>query len=233
MIVGKKNQITREIWLEETLKKLPPGKRISDAGAGELRYKKFCTHLNYVSQYFAQYDGIGDHKGLQTTTWDQTKLDIISDITRIPESNNSFDAIMCIEVFEHLPEPIKAIQEFSRLLKPDGHLIITAPFCSLTHFAPYHFYSGFNRYFFEEHLYRNGFIILELVENGNYFEYLAQEIRRLPSIGLRYAHKKTTIIDYFAIYLLLRLLNGFTRYDKGSSELLNFGFNIHAIKKKL
>ena len=30
-------------------------------------------------------------------------LDIISDITSIPVSDNTFDAVMCIEVFEHLP----------------------------------------------------------------------------------------------------------------------------------
>ncbi|MGV8108435.1 class I SAM-dependent methyltransferase [Methanospirillum sp.] len=233
MIVGKKNQITREIWLEETLKSLSPGTRILDAGAGELRYKKFCSHLNYVSQDFAQYDGMGDYKGLQTKTWDQTKLDIISDITAIPEPNNSFDAIMCIEVFEHLPEPIKAIEEFSRLLKNEGHLIITAPFCSLTHFAPYHFYSGFNRYFYENHLTNNGFHIEELVENGNYFEYLAQEIRRIPSVTEKYSRKKFFPIHYIAQQWLLWILGKYSLSDTGSDELLCFGYHVHAIKKKL
>ena len=37
--------------------------------------------LDYVSQDFAQYDGEGDTIGLQTGTWDQAQLDIISDIT--------------------------------------------------------------------------------------------------------------------------------------------------------
>jgi 2-polyprenyl-3-methyl-5-hydroxy-6-metoxy-1,4-benzoquinol methylase len=46
---------------------------------------------------------------------------------------------MCVEVFEHLPEPIKAVEEFARLFKPGGYLILTAPFCSLTHFAPLSF----------------------------------------------------------------------------------------------
>ena len=63
--VGKNNLSTREAWLENTLKKIPPGKRILDAGAGELQYKKFCAHLDYVSQDFGQYDGGGDHSGFQ------------------------------------------------------------------------------------------------------------------------------------------------------------------------
>lgn len=132
--VGKSNKSNRDEWLKETLNKIPQGSRILDAGAGELQYKPLCGHLDYVSQDFAQYDGIGDDKGFQMGSWDQSKLDIISDITEIPEDDGSFDAIMCVEVFEHLPEPLKAIGEFSRLLKSGGHLVITAPFCSLTHF---------------------------------------------------------------------------------------------------
>ena len=64
--VGTQNLITREQWLEKTLKKIPAGHRILDAGAGELKYKKFCTHLDYISQDFGQYDGEGDQAGLQT-----------------------------------------------------------------------------------------------------------------------------------------------------------------------
>jgi len=229
--VGTSNKSNRDAWLEKTLRNISCGSRILDAGAGELQYKPFCQHLDYVSQDFAQYNGEGDGMGLQTGAWDQTKLDIISDITAIPEPDGSFDAIMCIEVFEHLPEPIKAIEEFSRLLSPGGHLIITAPFCSLTHFAPYHFYTGFNKYFYQEHLSKNGFDIIELVENGNYFEYLGQEIRRIPSIGKKYAGKRPTFIQYLAIKVVLSMLNKFTKKDTGSKELLHFGCQVHAIKK--
>ena len=126
---------------------MPAGSRILDAGAGELRYKPLCSHLEYVSQDFAQYNGQGDGVGLQMGNWDQTHLDIVCDITQIPEPDQSFDVIMCIEVFEHLPDPLAALREFNRLLKSGGWLIITAPFNSLTHFAPYHFYTGLTNIF--------------------------------------------------------------------------------------
>jgi len=161
------NMKNRDIWLEKALKEVLVGSRILDAGAGELRYKKFCDHLKYVSQDFAQYNGEGDSKGLQTGTWDQTKLDIISDITEIPEPDGSFDAIMCIEVFEHLPDPALAMKEFARLLKSGGQLIITAPFCSLTHFAPYHFGTGYNTYYYEHHLKKNGYDGSLNLDRGN------------------------------------------------------------------
>jgi len=117
--VGTNNLFIREQWLEQTLNGITPGSRILDAGAGEQKYRKYCTHLNYVSQDFGKFDGVGDNHGFQTQKWEQTGLDIISDIISIPEPDSSFDAIMCIEVFEHLPEPIKAIEELSRLLKPE------------------------------------------------------------------------------------------------------------------
>jgi len=231
--VGKKNLETREDWLKKILSKIPEGSTILDAGAGELKYKKFCGHLKYASQDFGQYDGQGDQVGLETGSWNNTKLDIISDITNIPEKDNSFDAIMCIEVFEHLPNPIKAIEEFSRLIKKGGYLIITAPFCSLTHFSPYHFSTGFNKHYYEMHLNNYGFEILEMKRNGNYFEYLAQELRRLSSVAKRYSNigfAKRSFIKLLLFPLLL-ILESLSKKNNGSEELLCFGYHILARKK--
>jgi len=228
--VGTQNQFNREVWLEATFKKIPAGSRILDAGAGEQQYKRFCGHLDYVSQDFAQYDGRGDSAGLQMGSWDQSNLDIISDITAIPEPDVSFDAIMCIEVFEHLPEPVKAIKEFGRLVKPGGHLILTAPFCSLTHFAPFHFNTGFNKYFYELSLKQNGFEIIEIETNGSYFEYIAQEIRRIPEVSQRYSQDKPNMFERIFLLFILGMLGRFARKDKGSSELLCFGYHILARK---
>ncbi len=129
------------------MKKNPKGSKILDVGASEQPFKKFCKHLEYVSQDFAQYDPENLNSGLQMKKWDYGKLEIISDIASIPIEKKSFDAIMCTEDFEHIVNPREAINEFSRILKKDGYLILTDPFCSLTYFAPYHFYSGFNRFF--------------------------------------------------------------------------------------
>ena len=229
---GADNQSNREAWLQKTLREIPAGSRLLDAGAGEQQYKKFCAHLQYVSQDFSQYDGQGNGKGLQTKSWDQSRLDIVSDITAIPEPDASFDAIMCIEVFEHIPEPIKAIQEFSRLLKTGGHLILTAPFCSLTHLAPYHFYGGFNRYFFSKFLPENGFLIRELEANGNYFDFLAQEIRRIPRMSNNYTRaQKPNHLESLALKVCLRMLARFSRHNQNSGEVLVYGFHLLAEKR--
>ncbi len=228
--VGTKNVITREEWLERSLKRISTGNRILDAGAGELQYKKFCSHLAYTSQDFGKYDGSGNAVGLQTDTWDNSKLDIISDICDIPVTGGSFDVIMCIEVFEHLPEPAKAVKEFSRILRPGGTLIITAPFCSLTHFAPYYFANGYSRYWYEKILADNGFKVEEITPNGNYFEYLAQEVRRIKSVGFNYGGSKPNFFEEIGLLLVIRLLARFSKKGDASSELLNFGYQIRAIK---
>ena len=228
--VGRQNESTRVAWIEKTLKKIPAGSRILDAGAGEQQFKKFCTHLNYISQDFGKYEGQGDGKGLQMKEWDHGKLDIVSDIVRIPEPDLSFDAIMCTEVLEHILDPVAAFKEFSRLVRPGGYLLITAPFCSLTHFSPYHFSTGFNRYFYEHHLLSNNFKISELVPNGNYFEYIAQEIIRIPEAARKYAGGRLNIFELFVLFLSLRMLQGYSRRNAGSEELLCFGYHVFAQK---
>jgi SAM-dependent methyltransferase len=227
---GTTNQINRDKWLKNALSEIPEGMRILDAGAGELHYKPLCNHLKYVSQDFGKYNGIGSGDGLHPGEWNNSKVDIISDITNIPEPDASFDAVMCIEVLEHLSDPIQAIRELTRLLKPGGHLILTAPFCALTHFSPFFFITGYSRNFYDYWLKELGYSIEDIFTNGNYFEYLAQELRRLPSVSKKDCQQQITKKDQKSIHNILDKLSSLSAKDTGSEELLSYGLCIKALK---
>lgn len=165
------------------LKKLKNDSLILDAGCGSQRYRNYCKHLKYKAQDFGEYktdlkkiigtEGVGGTEGYK-----YGQLDYVGDIWEINEKDNTFDAIICTEVFEHIPHPIKTIEEFSRLLKKDGKLILTAPSSCLRHMDPYFFYSGFSDRWYEKFLKENG-LKIELVNPiGDYYSWLKLEIAR-------------------------------------------------------
>lgn len=223
------NEMNRNLWLENALSDLKPGLRILDAGAGELRNKPLCKHLKYVSQDVCKYEGEGDSKGLQTGKWDTSNVDLVCDIVSIPEPDASFDVILCSEVFEHLPDPLKALKEFSRLLKSGGSLIITAPFASFVHFAPYHFVSGFSRYWYEYHLPELDFKIQELSSNGDWFSYMRQEMLRLPSMARKYRSWYWPLA--YIIGGLGAIYFTFPGVSQKSDDVACFGWHCVAIKR--
>jgi ubiquinone/menaquinone biosynthesis C-methylase UbiE len=230
VFVTNVNEVNRQAWLKQTLITLPEGARILDAGAGELKNRQYCGHLNYVSQDFCQYKGAvqgAPKEGLQTKSWDTTRIDLVSDITAIPAPDASFDAILCSEVLEHVPEPTHALDEFTRLLKPGGVLILTAPFGSNVHMAPYHFCSGFSKYWYDHHLVARGFEIRELVANGDWYALLRQEIMRLGGME-RQRDNWAWPIAY--AYALLGLAYYKLRAEKKAEDLACFGWQCVALK---
>lgn len=215
-------------WVSKALSAIPAGARILHAGAGELRLKPYCAHLQYGSQDFCQYEGAGDGVVLQTGAWDTKRIDIVSNIVSIPVPDASFDVVLCSEVLEHVPDPVAAVKELGRVLKPGGTLLLTAPFWSLTHFAPYHFASGLNRYWYEEHLPATGIKLDELTPNGNWLEFMGQELSRARYVSRTYSSALlgwVMLATSWPMRAALRILN---RRDRGNSELLRYSFMVRA-----
>jgi len=227
---GSTNSTARDEWVQAQLSKVPAGWRILDAGSGEQRYRPFCLHLNYVSQDHEAYDGKGDGIGGHVPSWTYGKTDHVCDIISIPEPDKSFDVVLCTEVLEHVPDPVLAIEELARLVRPGGILIVTVPFCSFTHFAPYHFSTGLSRYWYEEHLGRLGFGEVVCEASGNYFEYVAQEIRRLGQVTHDYTGQKLPWFIKIISVILLRFLARLSQADKGSGDYACYGWHVRAFK---
>src|SRR5437660_12473931 len=46
---------------------------------------------------------------------------------KLPFDDRSFDYVTCLEGLEHIENPQQAMREFSRLMRPGGHLIVSVP----------------------------------------------------------------------------------------------------------
>ena len=65
--------------------------------------------------------------------------DFVFDGVHIPAQQESFDAILCTEVLEHVVDPDALVAEMFRVLKKGGRLCITVPFIWGLHELPYDF----------------------------------------------------------------------------------------------
>lgn len=167
------NDYNRDKFIANVARSIPPGAKVLDAGAGTCKYKPLFAHCEYKAQDFAKYEG-KEHK--------YGELDYIRDIAAIPAPDATFDYVICTEVFEHIPRPDLAIEEFARILKTGGELIITAPLGSGIHMPPYHYYGGFTPNWYEYFLPKNGFEMESCIANSGFFKLYGQESQRFLSM---------------------------------------------------
>lgn len=62
--------------------------------------------------------------------------DLCCDAAHIPVSDGSYDMALLCEVLEHLPSPGAVLAEACRILKPEGTLVLSAPFLYAAHPDP-------------------------------------------------------------------------------------------------
>lgn len=104
-----------------------PGMRVADVGCGGQPLRQLIESCG------------GSYVGIDVTQNQAGTVEVVADISAIPIASESFDVIVCTEVLEHCWEPLQALQELSRLLKPTGTLLFTVPFAYPLHEAPYDF----------------------------------------------------------------------------------------------
>ncbi len=168
------NQAERDAWIQSKAKTIQAGASVLDVGAGTCPYRDFFSHCDYKTHDFKQYEGV---KLGNTTQYGQ--IDYMSDIVALPVPDHSFDVVMCSEVLEHVPEPIKALQEMARILKPEGRLFLTAPLGSGLHQLPFHYYGGYTPEWYKHFGKQFHLHVAEIVPNGRFFKLLAQECARV------------------------------------------------------
>jgi len=127
----------RDLWVLDRLQTHLPdvlSPTLLDVGAGPSPYGDIARNLGYLyrSQDFSSYTPGDSVPGLHNDAWEYPEHTYVCDITEIPDEAIS-DVVLCTEVLEHVPDPVRAFERMAKLLKPGGKQIITVPFMSLMH----------------------------------------------------------------------------------------------------
>ena len=222
------NQYHFDKWVKSKVEQIPSGSRVIDIGAGTSPYRNLFKECEYITQDFLRYDGVK-----LGGTYSYGDIDIVSDITEIPERDSSFDVVLCTGVLEHVLEPIKALEEMSRILKSGGRMLLTAPFSCGSHQEPYIFYSGFHPNWFRHFMPEFGLEIVEISPNGGFFKFVAQESGRVSTLLANNleafsAYDVDSLIELFKTTIQKYL---FEFEKKLFSEILTVGYCIEGFKR--
>lgn len=179
-------------FLRSVSSSVSPTDRVLDAGAGGCEYRAYFAHARYEStDITGKYNRSGEHHTF------------ISELHDIPIRDNSYDVIVNTQVLEHVEYPQKVINEFYRILRPNGRLFLTTPQSWGIHMAPYHFFN-FTRYGLES-LFKNAHFSIELIKpNGGIFWNLSKMVSKLPRyIFDEYREKRPRVSLLFLPFFLI------------------------------
>jgi len=108
---------------------------VLDVGCGRKPYRAYVPATRYIGLEIATPSDEGSGRF----------ADVVYDGRTFPFPDQSFDAVFCSQVFEHVFTPAEFLAEISRVLRPGGRLLLTVPFVWDEHEQPRDFarYSSF------------------------------------------------------------------------------------------
>jgi SAM-dependent methyltransferase len=133
--------------------------RLLDFGCGRKPYENLFSVSEYVGLDMEQTGH--NHRN--------SKVDVFYDGKHIPFPDESFDALFCSEVLEHVFDPELVLPEIRRVLKRDATALLTVPFCWNEHEVPFD-YARYSTFGIKHLLEKHGFEVLEVQRSGNFVQ---------------------------------------------------------------
>lgn len=111
-----------QVFFDELLPTDLHGKKLLDAGCGTGWFSARAV------QQGAQVTSLDvGKKLLQEVAKKCSSTLVVGDVLNLPFTANTFDVVVSSEVIEHTTNPLKALKEFYRVLKPGGLLVVSTP----------------------------------------------------------------------------------------------------------
>jgi peptidoglycan/LPS O-acetylase OafA/YrhL/SAM-dependent methyltransferase len=104
--------------------------RVLDVGCADRWVEVHCS----VGAHYIGLDLPVTGKGLYAA-----RPNVFADAARLPLLDASVDAVVCLEVLEHVSRPQDALSEFARVLRSGGTMLFSMPFLYPIHDAPHDF----------------------------------------------------------------------------------------------
>lgn len=92
--------------------------------------------------------------------------DVFADAEMLPFADESFDAVVCLEVLEHVKHPDRVLAEVARVLKPGANAWFSTPFLYPIHDAP-HDYQRFTEHGWRQRVHECGLELVSLRKAGH------------------------------------------------------------------
>lgn len=128
-----------------------------------------CTD-QYIETFIeANHYYIGLDYYQTATHWYATQPHVYGDAQTLPFPDNSMDAVLLLDVLEHLPRPEVCFIEIARVLKPAGIFVLQVPFIYPIHDAPLDF-QRWTRYGLQQLVYKYDFTIRQEIQIGKPLE---------------------------------------------------------------
>ncbi len=115
------------VFREATLRFVPAAGRVIDFGCGAGVIALALAHSGYQVKGL---DISADMIAAAKSRAEQSKLSVdftVGDTQTFASLDSDFDAVVSSSVLEYLPDPVQALVEMARRLRPGGHIILSVP----------------------------------------------------------------------------------------------------------